>query len=67
MQLKVIQEVISLLVFTVFTLVFFQNRGTALESCRGFYTVGAGGLFYLQEITKNPGLLQFQKIGVNLH
>ena len=30
----------------------FQNRGTALESCRGFYTVGASGLFYLQEITK---------------
>ena len=30
----------------------FQNRDTALESCRGFYTFGAGGLFYLQEITK---------------
>lgn len=51
MQLKVIQEVISLLVFTVFTLVFFKTEA-ALESCRGFYTVGAGGLFYLQEITK---------------
>ena len=48
MQLKVIQEVITLIIFTLFTTVFF--KGEALESFSCIYVSDCGGVFCIYEI-----------------
>ena len=48
-ELKVIQEVISLLVFTVFAVVF-MNRTPAVEPSGGFRLPDSGRLFHLPQI-----------------
>lgn len=45
MQLKVIQEVITLIIFTVFTTVLFKGGNAALESFCRFCMSGTGGIF----------------------
>ena len=47
-QLKVLQEVISLTVFTFFTIIFFQNESFRLNHFIGISD--SGGLLYFQEV-----------------
>jgi uncharacterized protein (DUF486 family) len=57
-QLKVIQEVITLLVFTVFNY-FFQNRIFKMESSGCIFLFNFSGLFCFQKIKfkENLGLI----------
>ena len=52
MQLKVIQEVITLVIFTVFTTVFFLRRGTALESFGCIRLPDSGSVFCVYEVKR---------------
>ncbi|KXK32222.1 MAG: membrane protein [Bacteroidetes bacterium OLB12] len=45
MELKVIQEVITLVVFVIFSLVIFQNRNLPVEPFDRIYLPGSGCLF----------------------
>lgn len=47
MQLKVIQEVVTLIIFTIFTTVLFKGESFALESFCGICLLGIGGVFCL--------------------
>ena len=47
MQLKVIQEVITLIIFVLFSLLFFQKRNFSMESCCWLFVSSASRLFYL--------------------
>ena len=50
MQLKVLQEVITLIIFTVFTTVFFKGESFALESYSCLRLLDIGCLFCIYEI-----------------
>lgn len=46
MQLKVIQEVITLIVFVIFSMLFFKNETFKWESCRRFSFFNISRLLY---------------------
>ena len=52
-QLKVIQEAITLIVFMVFSLIFFRDIHFTINHVIGFLFFGCGGVFYFQKI--KPG------------
>lgn len=49
MQLKIIQEVITLIIFTVF-LPYYLRGVTALESCGSFCLLDSSGIFRVYEV-----------------
>ena len=51
-QLKVIQEVVTLVVFTLFTVVFFKNESFRINHLIGFAFFDPRGLFHFQKIKR---------------
>ena len=49
-QLKVIQEVVTLAVFTLCTVFVFKDRRAGLEPPGGLRDAGGGGVRHLQEV-----------------
>ncbi len=49
-QLKVIQEVITLVVFMIFSFLFFKNETFRTNHLIGFLFPRPGGIFYLQKM-----------------